>query len=68
VELHDQTKEPSQTVAVIVQSVLSCSGAADRRKARLDRSLGAATCRIGMPKEGSNAAKQAQLSFAKLFL
>jgi hypothetical protein len=47
---------------------LSCSGAADRRKARLDRSLGAATCRIGMPKEGSNAAKQAQLSVAKLFL
>jgi hypothetical protein len=46
----------------------SCSRAADRRKARLDRSLGAATCRIGMPKEGSNAAKQAQLAFAKLFL
>jgi hypothetical protein len=46
----------------------SCSGTADRRKARLDRSLGAATCRIGMPKKGSNAARQAQLALAKLFM
>ena len=44
-----------------------CSGTANRRKACLDRSLGAATCWIGMYKEGLNAAKPAALVFVKLF-